>query len=765
MDESFKGRREDQRLLTGRGRYTADVSLPGQVHGAFLRADRAHAEIAGIDAAAALARPGVLAVFTGADTLAAGFRAPQPMVRVAGRNGTVLQTPHRHMLAVGRVRFVGEPIALVVAQSAAAAQDAAEEILVDFRDLPAVVAVEDALQDGAAQLHDDIPGNLALEYEYGDAAKTTAAFARAAQVATVTVTAQRIVGNPMEPKSALVAFDPATGIYDLYLPHQGTGGLRAEIETITGVPQSQLRVHALDVGGAFGVRNEAYPEFMALLLAARRLGRPVKWVGTRSETIVSDHHGRGARLSGALAVDANGSFLGLRIEWLVNAGAYGSNAGPFINTMASPTSMAVNAYRIPAAYGLNRLVFTNTTPTTAYRGAGRPNVSYLIERLVDEAAALTGIDRVELRRRNLIPREAFPYRTPTGSVYDSGDPAGLLEALLEAADWQGFAARRAGSERDGLLRGRGLAVFIEPSGGGGNEQVAIRFDASGKPVLYCMAGPSGQGHETAFAAVVAEVFGIAAAAITVRCSDPDGPALSGLGSFGSRSLISHGSALMLGAREAVAKGQELAATALEVAASDVVFEAGRYRVSGTDLSIGFGELAARLAAPGGHPLDTTFTLAARGAFPSGAHAAEVTVDPETGVVRIARYTAVDDCGRVLSEAMVAGQLHGGLMQGIGQVLGEQCLYDRESGQLLTGSFMDYMMPRADDLPALSLHHRPVPSPTNPLGAKGAGEAGTTGAIPTLASAVLDALKRRGVTQLDLPFTPNRVWAALHAAGR
>jgi carbon-monoxide dehydrogenase large subunit len=761
--ETSRGRREDLRLLTGSGQYTADWNLDGQAHACFLRSDRAHAEIVTIDASAAHAHPGVLAVLTGADVVAAGFKTPPAILLMKGKGGSSFKLPHRHALAHERVRFVGEPVAVVIAETQAAAEDGAERIAIEYRDLKPAVAAEEALAAGASQLHPDVPGNLAMEYEYGALAPVESAFAQAAHVARVALDAQRISGNPMEPKACLAAYDAATGIYDLYLPTQGMAAVRDGLAHVAGVGRENIRIHAKDVGGAFGVRNEVYPEFAALLLATRLIGRPVKWVGTRAETIVSDHHGRGAKLTGALALDGEGSFLAIRIEWLVNLGAYASNAGPFINTGAAPTSTAVNAYRIPAAYGSHQLVFTNTTPTTAYRGAGRPNVAYLAERLVDEAARISGIDRIALRRKNLIPRTAFPYKTPTGSTYDSGDPPGLLEQALAAADWKGFERRRRAGKRDGKLRGIGCAVFIEPSGGVGQEEIAIRFDADGGLDLFTLSGASGQGHETVFPELVADILGVAADTVRLRASDPAAPPLVGTGSFGSRSLISHGGALATGAREVIRKGTELAAKELEVAESDLAFENGRYRVPGTDVSIGLAELARRLAGVGEQPLDTTIKMNTAAAFPSGAHVCEVEIDPATGVLELMRYVAVDDAGKIYNHMIAEGQLVGGLVQGIGQAMGEHCVYERESGQLLTGSFMDYYMPRADVLPEIALYDRPVPSPANPLGAKGVGEAGTTGAIPTIANAVIDALKPCGIAHLDMPFTPHRIWQAIRDA--
>jgi carbon-monoxide dehydrogenase large subunit len=759
-----QGRREDFRLVTGRGQYTADWNLDGQAHGCFLRSDRAHAEIVTLDASAARAVPGVLTVLTGADVVAAGFKTPLAIAFMKGKGGSSVKLPHRHALAHERARFVGEPVALVVAESEAAAQDGAERIVIEYRDLKPAITAEDALAAGAPQLHADVPGNLAFDYEYGALAPVEAAFAQAAHVARVTLDAQRICGNPMEPKACLAAYDAATGIYDLYAPTQGMGDVRAGLAQITGVARENIRIHAKDVGGGFGVRNEVYPEFAALFLATRLVGRPVKWVGTRAETILSDHHGRAAKLTGALALDHAGTFLALRIEWLVNLGAYASNAGPLINTGAAPTSSAINAYRIPAAYGSHQLAFTNTTPTTAYRGAGRPNVSYLAERLVDEAARISGIDRIALRRKNLIPKSAFPYKTPTGSTYDSGDPPGLLKQALDAADWKGFERRRRVAKRAGKLRGVGCAVFIEPSGGVGQEEIAIRFARNGALDLFTLSGASGQGHETVFPEIIADILGVPSETVRLRASDPDGPPLLvGTGSFGSRSLISHAGSLATGAREVIRKGMELAAKELEVAEADLAFEHGRYRVPGTDVSIGLGELAKKLAGEGDHPLDTQMKVAIAGAFPSGAHVCEVEIDPSTGVLELIRYVAVDDGGKIYNHTIVEGQVVGGLMQGIGQAMGEHCIYEPETGQLITGTFMDYFMPRADALPELALYDRPVPSPANPLGAKGVGEAGTTGAIPTIANAVIDALSPCGITHLDMPFTPQRIWQAIQSA--
>ena len=759
MSEKFKGRREDRRLVTGQGKYASDWNLPGQLYGAFLRSDRAHAEIGSIDMRPALAMPGVVAVLTGADTAQAKLGVAQPVFKFPGKGGMMLKVPHRDVLASTRVRFVGQEVALVVAETAALAHDAAEAIAVEYRDLPLVVDAEAALAPDAPQLHADIPGNLCYDFEYGDEAKTADAFACAAHVTRLTLESQRMVGNPMEPKACLAAYDAAKDVYELYSSSQGISHILSGLTTIFGLPESKFRPYARDVGGGFGIRSDAYVEYAAALLAARQLGRPVKWVSTRSETFVSDYHGRDVRLNGELALDRDGKFTGIRFRWYCNMGAYLSQPGPVISTMTT-TVHAVNAYRIPALYGRHSLALTNTTPTTAYRGAGRPNVSYIIERLVEQAARETGRDRVELRRINLIPKDAFPYKTPA-SEYDSGDPPGLLDLAIDRSEWKTFDQRRAASRQNGKLRGIGCAVFIEPSGGGSapKEEVALRFGDSGNASIYALAGPSGQGHETVFPEIVARVLGVSPDKLELRASDPDGPALAGNGTISSRSMVSHGGAMVFAAREVIRKGLDLAAQDLEVAPQDIEFSEGVYRVKGTDLRVTLEALARKHSSA----LDSTGEIPAPRAYPGGAHVAEVEIDPETGEIDILRYTAADDCGHVLNHTLLEGQIHGGIVQGMGQVIGEHCRYDPASGQLLTGSFMDYCMPRAGLVRDVRLYDHSVPSPSNPLGVKGAGEAGTTGAVPTLANAVLDALRPLGIEQLDFPYTSARVWAAIRAA--
>jgi carbon-monoxide dehydrogenase large subunit len=762
-EHQFRGRREDLRLVTGRGRYTADHHFDGQAAGHFLRADRAHAKIVRMGLDEARNVPGVLGIVTGADLVAAGWKGAPAMAFFKGVGGSSLRVPFRTGLAHERVRFVGEPVALVVAETEASAQDAAERIAVEYEDLPAVVTADAALAEGAIALHEDAPGNLAFDYEYGNRENTESGFKEAAHVVRVELEAQRICGNPMEPKSCIARYDAADEAYDICIPTQGASDMKVALSGMIGLAPEKFRIRSIDVGGAFGVRNEVYPEFLAVMFAAKRIGRPVKWHGTRSETMSGDHHARAARLIGELALDRRGRFLALRVQWLVNLGAFASNAGPLINTVAAPTSSAMSLYNVGAVHGRHRLAFTNTTPTTAYRGAGRPNVSYLWERLVEEAAAATGIDPVKIRRRNVLRRDAFPLKTLTGSSYDSADPARLLDTALQASDWAGFKARRQAAKRNGKLRGIGLAMFLEPSGGMGKEQVEIRVGADGRLALYSNAGPSGQGLETVFPALVADILGLDENRIELRYNDVAQPRLLGTGTFGSRSLICHGAALTTAAREIVEKGKKLAAGELEVAPADVTFDNGQYRVTGTDLSIGIRTLIEKKWGGDAHPLDTNTAIDLAFAYPSGAHVAEVEIDPATGASRIVNYTAADDCGNIINHKLVEGQLHGGLVQGIGQVFGEHIAYDPDTGQLLSGTFMDYFMPRADILSPIQLIDCGAPSPVNVLGAKGAGEAGATGAVPALANAVLDALKPAGVRRLDMPYTPHRVWRAIQEA--
>ena len=761
MSEPFKGRREDFRLVTGQGRYTSDWNFPKQAYGFFLRSDLAHAKIKSIDTEAAKAAPGVIAILTGADTRDI---APLPqLLQIPGRGGKKIIETGRDVLAVDRVRFVGQGLAFVVAETLNQAMDAAELISIDFDELDFVVDAEDALADSAPQLYDHVPGNQVYEYEYGQEAPTDAAFKKADHVTSIVLDAPRIVGNPMEPKATVATYDKKKKQYDVYMPTQGITLVRGGLAGALGVSEDQVKVHAWDVGGGFGVRSEAYAEYPVVMRAAEVAGRPVKWVSTRSETMMSDHHARAAKLHGELALSKDGKMLGLRVKWIVDCGGYLSGPGPFINT-AGPSRHPTNIYTIPAFYGVHKLVLTNTTPTTAYRGAARPNVTYLVERLVDEAARELGIDRVKLRQKNLIPRKAFPYTIPTGAEYDSGDPPGMVQDALKAADWKGFEKRRRAAAKIGLLRGISLCTFIEPSGGGVEpEDGMIRFGEAGNPVLYTVSGASGQGHETVYPEVVARVFGIDAEQISYRGSDPEMSQLKGSGTIGSRSMMNHGGVLVKTAEEVIRKGKELAAKHLEAAETDIEFEGGKFSVRGTDMAVGLVELAKTYAGKDGNPLDSTASMPVANSFPTGAHVAEVEIDPDTGVVDILSYVAVDDAGNIINHTLAEGQIVGGLMQGLGQVMGEHYIYDADSGQVISATFMDYFMPRADNLPPLTLIDRPVPSPTNPLGAKGVGEAGATGAVPTITNAVIDAMRPLGINHVELPYNAHNIWKAIQNA--
>ena len=763
-EHAFKGRREDDRLITGRGNYTSDCNLPGQLYGCFLRSDRAHADIVSLDVSKARKAPGVAAVLTHEDTVKAGFKTLPMQMNIPGKGGSVAKIPERHFLAGGRVRMVGQEIAFVVATSMVAAQDAVEAIEIEYRDLPALVDVNDALAPGAPQLHADIPGNVCFEFEYGDKAKTDGAFALAAHVTRVQIEANRVAPAPIEPKGCLASYDKATDHYDFYMPNQGAGMMGDGLAVMLAVPMAKLRIHPIDVGGGFGPRAHPYTEYCTVLLASKMLGKPVKWVSSRSESFQSDYQGRAVQLIGELALDREHKILGMRIDWTINAGAYLTPSSPLTNTM-NPSTHCTNAYRIPTVHGLHRFVATNTTPTTAYRGAARPSVIYLSERLMDETAREIGMDRTEFRRLNMIPRDAYPFKTPT-TTYDSGDPIGELDEALVKSDWKSFAARREESGRRGKLRGIGLCAFVEPSGAAlPKEEVALSFDPDGTLILYTNSGSSGMSHETVFPEVAAKVLGIPVERIVLRASSLEAPPLAGSGSFGSRSAAAHGGAIDVAAWEVVRKGYELAGEALEVSAKELKFEDGQYRVPGTDVAISLERLVEKHISTRPHPLDSMGSVAPARVFSGGVHVAEVEVDPDSGALEILRYVAVDDSGHVLNHTIVEGQIMGGIVQGIGQVIGEWVQFDKESAQLQTGTFMDYAMPRADEIPMAELYDHSVPSPLSHHGVKGVGEAGSTGAVATVANAVIDALRPLGINHLDLPYSPCRLWEAIQKAPR
>lgn len=764
VHREFRGRREDQRFITGSGRFTSDWDLPGQAHAVFLRSDRAHALIRAIDVSSAREHPGVLGVFTGEDAFAAKLVAPPSLFQEKGRDGRKIINPPNYALATGRVRYVGELVAMVVATSAHGAADALELITVEYDDLPAVVDMDDALEPQSARVHDDIPGNVCLEYEYGDETAVREAFGRAAHVARVTVESQRVAGNPMEPRACLVAWNRVSDSYDVYCSSQGIGLMRGSLSAYTTIPQERIHLRMVDVGGAFGVRVFAYPEYALAMFASRRIDRPVKWVGSRMETILSDLHGRAQRIEGQLALDRDGNFLAVRADLKCDQGAYCSDSGAMVSITNAYYGIT-GAYRIPHAYGLHRLVMTNTCPIGAYRGAGRPDITYLLEQLVDQAARDMKLDRFQLRRRNFIAADAFPYKTAVGVVYDTADFPGLLDEALHQADWKGFGERQRSAKARGRLLGFGLAAFIERAGGGvPKDQVAIRFDGN-RLAVHSVLGPSGQGHETVFPEILGQALGVAPEHIRFIAGDPFGPALVGGGALASRSGFTLGSAMLAGAREVIKRGIQLASEDLEVGSADIEFIDGAFCVKGTDRRVELLQLASKYADKSPHPLDSLGEVSLGATFPSGIHMAEVEIDPETGWAETTRYLAVDDCGRILNPTLLAGQLQGGIVQGAGQVFGEHAHYDRDTGQMLTATFMDYFMPRADLIADLRLVDRSRPTPVNELGAKGAAEAGTTAALAALASGVGEALREGGVEKFELPATPMRVWTALQSAKR
>jgi aerobic carbon-monoxide dehydrogenase large subunit len=763
------GRRsEDGPLLIGHGRFTDDVDLPGQAHAVFVRTPIAHALIRGVDSARALALPGVLAVLTGADARAAGLGEIPPAASFPGRGGKPLASAPIPPLAVDRVRYVGEAVAVAIAETPAQAADAAAAVALDLEPLPAAPDALAALAPGAPAIWPDAPGNVAFDWTDGDAAAVETAITGAAHVVRVRLHDTRLAPAAMEPRAAIGQWDPADGRYTLIATTQGVAVVRRLLaEGVLKVPVQQLRVVTHDVGGGFGMKVQAYAEYAALLFAARRVGRPVKWRATRVESFLADTAGRDGILEGELALDAAGRFLALRMRSRVGLGAYVTAFAAVFGTNNTKNCLS-SVYRIPVVGIDVTLAFTNAAPLGPYRGAGRPEALYVIERLIDRAALELGLDRVELRRRNLIPSTAMPYRTPNGPIYDSGEFEAVMDRALALADWKGFPARRAAAERAGRLRGIGICCFLEVAGGILDETVELRFRADGTVALHTGAQPMGQGHLSTFPPLIAARLGIDPGAVRLVQGDSD-LVPAGTPSVASRSMMMAGSAAALACDSAIDKGRRVAAHYFEAGAPDVEFAAGRFRVRGTDRAVGLLELAGSARALPGLPADLADGLDSTGkfvspqmSFPNGCHVTEVEIDPETGRVTVVGYAAVDDVGRIVHETIVEGQIHGGIAQGLGQVLGEHVVYD-EHGQLLTASFMDYMLPRADDLPPLRVGHHRVPCTTNPLGVKGAGESGVAGALPSAVSAVLDALGTRGVRGLDLPMSPARVWAALHAS--
>jgi len=753
------GRRvEDLRLITGAGRYTSDWNAPGQLYGHFLRADRAHAEIVSVSTAKAAALPGVKGVFTGEDAVRAGYvRAPHTM-GFPGKNGMKARAPARPVLAHQRVRFVGEAVVLVVAESAAIAQDAAELVEVEYRDLSSVTDPEGALAPDAPQLSDEVPGNLALESEAGDEQAVEEAFAGAAHITRAKVISTRVAPNPMEPRACLVAYDAASESYRIHSPMQGVTTLRSQLASYTKVPAEKLIFEARDIGGGFGQRSSAYPEYAALMIASKALGRPVKWVSTRTDGILTDTHGRNMIAYGQLALDEDGKFLAMRLDWIVDLGAYLSPGAQ--GHVRNTTNCMTGVYQIPALYASYKIPITNTTPIGAYRGAGRPDIAYAVESLVNQAALERGMDPAELRRRNFIPPEAFPYTSPTGGKYEIADMPGALKKALVLADWDGFELRRAKSKACGKLRGIGISTVIENTGAGNapTDEVEIQLDANGTVTAFMVAKAQGHGHETTFGSIIAKALEIPLERVKIVQCEP-GTKLVGNGTGGSRSTVGAGSVCHLAAVKLIEEGKALTALQLQLEPSQIGYANGEFRASESGRVIKLAELANE------KPLSFMADGKFGSTYPNGCHIAEVEVDPDTGKSEVVSYCAVDDIGVVINHSIAEGQLHGGVVQGAGQVFGEQVVYDAETGQPLTASFMDYYMPRAGLIPRIRGEEHPTTSTVSPLGVKGVGESGCTASIPVLVAAVLDAVRPLGIKQLDMPLTPARVWQAISAAAR
>ena len=761
-------RREDARLITGGGNYADDADMDGQAFAAFLRSPVGHADITGIDVSAAAAAPGVIAVYVGEDLKAAGVGPIPNVTPFMNRDGSPMLKTQRPAIAVGRVRHVGEIIAVVVAESTALAQDAVDLIDLDVDTLPTVVDIRDAAAEGAVEIWNDIPGNMCLDFQIGDEARARAAIDNAVHVVKLTLSTNRLVAAAMEPRSAVARFDAPDSRYELITGSQGVTAMRNMLaDVIFQVPHEKMHVRTNDVGGGFGMKTQAYPEYVAILFAAKATGRPVKWQGSRSEAFLADNQARDGVMNGTMAFDADGKIQGFRVDMIAAMGGYLSSHGPAAATR-NVCNCLTGCYDNPALEFQVRCYMTNNVPIGPYRGAGRPEAAYMLERMMDQAARQLGIDRIELRRRNFIKPAQMPYTTSLDQVYDSGEFEAEMDKALALADWDEFPARRAASEINGKLRGIGLSCFVETAGGYLEEGAKLSFADDGVVEARLAVQSNGQGHATSFAQVVSDLLQVPYEKVRVLEGDSFETPGTGFASVASRSMAMASGAISVTSDAVIAKGMALASHVLEAAEADIEYSDGEFRVSGTDRAVDIFALAAQAGSadlPDGAPdsLDSEedFTSPEQ-TYPNGCHICEVEIDPETGVINVLNYIAVDDCGTVINPMIVHGQVHGGVAQGLGQVLGEHAVYD-DDGQLLSGSFMDYMMPRATDMPDMKLGFHSVPCTTNPVGAKGAGEAGTTGALAAGMNAVVDALSARGITELDMPATPPRVWAALHRA--
>ena len=762
-------RREDVRFVTGRGCYTNDIDVPGQAHAAFVRSDHAHGTLRGVNIEAAMKMPGMVGILTGNDLLRAGVGFIRRIPLKGFELGKTLDTP-RPGLAQGRVRYVGEPVALVIAETAAQAADAASVVSVDVEPLPCVTGVEDAVTAGAPTIWSDAPNNIAIQWQSGSTDSIDAVFAEAAHVTRMKLVNTRIFANAIEPRAGIAQYDSRTDKYTWIAPSQGVRYMvRVLCDQVFKISDEKMHVLTYDVGGAFGSKEQPYPEDVALLHAARAVGRTIKWHATRSENLLSDNHARDAVIECALALDSKGRFLAIRASILASMGAYFGCNGPNGTIRNTPWGMPL-VYRTPMVHAEMKAVMTNTAPIGPYRGAGREQASYIVERLVDKAAWEMDIDRISLRRRNLIPASAIPYRSPSGRLYDSGEFEAVMDKALGLADWKGFSARAKASKKRGLIRGLGVANFLECVGGSWQESSFIRFTDDRRILLVVATQSHGQGHETSFPQVVADRLGVPYDVIELRQGDSADLPKQGYATIGSRSMIMAGSALSNTCEIVIEKGRKAASHYLEAAETDIEFSRGTFRVAGTDRSIDLFDLAKHVrldtnnAQPDAEGLDSEGEYIAPDMhFPNGCHICEVDIDPNTGKIAVDRYVAVDDVGTIVNPPIVHGQVHGGVCQGMGQVLMEHCQYS-EDGQFLTGSFMDYAMPRAADVPSMDTAFHPVPSPKNPLGVKGSGECGVTGSLPAVTNAIMDALTRAGVkADIDMPFTPEKVWRAIREA--
>jgi carbon-monoxide dehydrogenase large subunit len=759
-------RTEDPMLVRGEGCYTDDIKLTGEAYAVMVRSRIAHGVIKGIDTAAARNMPGVLGVYTGADLAAYGTL--KCIVPFNNRDGTPMKRPPRPALATDKVRFVGDPVAFVVADTLLQAKDAAEAVEVDIDALPAVVRPEEAARPGAPLIHDEAPGNVALDYHFGDSEQVAAAFAKAAHVTRLKLVNSRVVVNAMEPRAAIGIHDPASGRFTLHAPSQGAFGMRGNMAEILKVEPKQVRILTGHVGGSFGMKSAPFPEYVCVLHAGRALGRPVKWTDERSGSFVSDSHGRDHDLTIELALDADGTFLALRITNFGNMGGFLAQVAPMPSTLNTVKNVQ-SVYRTPLIEVSTKCMFTNTSHVSAYRGAGRPEGNYYMERVIDAAAAEMGIDRVELRRRNQIRPREIPIKTASGSTYDSGDFPGVLKHALEVADIKGFGRRKRESRKRGKIRGLGIGSFLEVTAPPSKEMGGIRFEPDGTVTIITGTLDYGQGHAAPFAQVLSDKLGIPFERIRLLQGDSD-ELLAGGGTGGSKSIMHSGTAIVEASAKVIDQGKQIASHVLEAAAADIEFAHGRFVIAGTDRSIGIMELADKLRSglnlPEGVPstLDIRHVSDGPGAstYPNGCHVCEVELDPDTGVIAVVKYSSVNDFGTVINPLIVEGQLHGGVIQGIGQALMEMTVYD-EDGQFLTGSFMDYALPRASDSPEVAVVDHPVPATTNVLGVKGCGEAGCAGSLTSVMNAIADALSEFGIPHMDMPATPYRVWRAIQDA--